>query len=102
LTRDKYTQGKLSAAQIDRLNNIGMEWRGNYDSNWQKCYEYAAEYYAQHGHLNIPVAYKTPDGVALGVWVRRQRLVEKQKERRERLEAIGMIWRVDGGDVKSA
>lgn len=62
----------LTEEQIDRLNAIGMRWETNAERQWSRGYQAARRYYEQHGNLKLPVAYTTPDGVALGKWVRRQ------------------------------
>ncbi len=62
----------LTEEQIDRLNAIGMRWETNAERQWSRGFEAARRYYEQHGNLKLPVAYTTPDGVALGKWVRRQ------------------------------
>lgn len=62
----------LSPEQIARLEEIGMRWESSADRQWVKNYGAARQYYLQHGNLKLPAAYKTPDGIALGKWVRRQ------------------------------
>ena len=63
--------------------------------------EEAKRYFEAHGDLRVPVNYVSPEGYALGKWVKRQRYTrlnpEKSsgaltEERMERLDAIGMIW----------
>ena len=81
----------LTAEQKMRLDKIGMAWNGAFDSQWNRGYEAACEYYKNNGNLNIPVAYKTTDGLALGKWIRRQRDNKKlSPDRREKLCNIGM------------
>lgn len=83
----------LTDEQKDRLTAIGMEWDSKYMIQWKKAYRAACEYYKQHGNLDIPSAYKTKDGIALGVWIRRQRSNQKlTEEQRRQLDRIGMIW----------
>lgn len=44
----------------------------------------------------VPVSYETADGLKLGAWIQRQRILYKKKaiteDRIRRLEAVGMIW----------
>ncbi|MGN0162760.1 MAG: helicase associated domain-containing protein, partial [Candidatus Ornithomonoglobus sp.] len=83
----------LSAEQKDRLTAIGMEWDSKYVFQWKNAYRAACEYYRQHGNFDIPSAYKTKDGIALGAWIRRQRSNKKlTEEQRIQLDRIGMIW----------
>ncbi len=92
---------RLTQEQIVRLDAIGMEWGDSYDNQWDRAYAEAASYYRQHGTLDMPVAYKSPDGLALGRWVQWQRYALQDTERkespravkrREMLNKIGMNW----------
>lgn len=89
----------LSAQRIARLDAIGMQW-SPFSLRWEQNYLAAAEYYAKHGHLNVPLAYRTKDGLALGKWILKQRAVRSgtmagaklTQEQTARLDAIGMQW----------
>ena len=85
----------------DRLDSIGMVWGNRNDRQWNQGYQEAKRYFEAHGDLRAPVNYVSPEGYALGKWVKRQRYTrlnpEKSssaltEERMERLDAIGMIW----------
>lgn len=61
----------------------------------------AAAYYHEHGNLNVPSEYITPDGVLLGKWVARQRYAylnpdrssaRVTPERKALLDKLGMVW----------
>lgn len=89
-----YTKHRpLTQEQIARLDAIGMVWTNCYENQWLHAYDAAKRYVQQHGHLNIPVAYVSPDGIALGKWIRRQRDASKSGklnvERRQLLNEIG-------------
>lgn len=98
--RWRYDTDKLDKTRIERLEKIGMQWTNVFNDNWEKNYNCAKIYYEENGHLNIPFHYKTSDGIALGLWIRRHRQDEKTqktkikltKERKEKLDNIGMIW----------
>lgn len=64
---------QLSEEQVARLEAIGMRWETNAERQWKRGYTAARQYYEQHGDLKLPAAYTTPDGLALGKWVRRQK-----------------------------
>ena len=58
-------------------------------------------YYHEHGNLNVPSEYVTPDGVLLGKWVARQRYAylnpdrssaRVTPERKALLDELGMVW----------
>jgi len=84
---------KLTADQINRLEEIGMNWDKKNETMWERSYAAAKEYYRQHGDLHVPATYKTKEGMALGKWVYNQRESKKLSERgRQRLSKIGMVW----------
>ena len=65
--------GELPQEQVERLDALGMDWTNRNDRKWMSLYDVAAAYYHEHGNLNVPSEYVTPDGVLLGKWVARQR-----------------------------
>lgn len=87
----------LDEERIARLDSIGMAWDAS-SVRWEKNYCAALEYYNVHGDLLVPFDYKTPDGLALGTWVRSLRQARKgefnrkppTQEQIERLDKIGM------------
>ena len=96
-----YEQKKLSADQITRLEMIGMQWGSRYDRQWNEIYQAAKRYFESNGNLDVPVAYSSPEGYALGKWVRRQQYAYRNPEKSNailsperiaRLDAIGMQW----------
>ena len=96
-----YPKGKLTEEQIERLNRIGMYWGNRNDRQWNQGYQEAKRYFEAHRDLKVPVNYVSPEGYALGKWVKRQRYTrlnpEKSgavltEERIAKLNAIGMIW----------
>ena len=104
--RAYYLKGELSDDKIRRLEAIGMLWEGRNDRQWLRAYEAAARYFWQHGDLNVPYQYVSPEGIRLGYWVVRQRAAYKGRfsiekktnrkplsyERKRLLDAIGMNW----------
>ena len=87
--------------QIARLDSIGMVWGNRNDRQWNQGYQEAKRYFEAHGDLRVPVNYVSPEGYALGKWVKRQRYTRQNpekscgaltEERMEWLDAIGMIW----------
>lgn len=68
-------------------------------ASWDTMYEYAEQYYNEHGNLRVPFKYKTLEGYSLGSWLQTQRKVYAGEqfgilgeERIKKLEKIGMIW----------
>jgi hypothetical protein len=86
----------LTEEKRSRLNRLGVHWGTKYEAVWEKSYAEAAEYYRIHKHLEVPVAYTTHTGLALGKWIRRQRDAwgkgNLADRRRNRLTDIGMAW----------
>lgn len=67
--------------------------------SWELMYREAKAYYLQHGDLDMPRRYRTPEGVPLGQWVFSQRAIYNgnrtgmlNDQRIALLEAIGMNW----------
>lgn len=87
---------RLTQEQVDRLNAIGMQWGTVEENQWERAYEAAQRYYQKNGHLRVPDKYRSPEGILLGKWIRRQRdkrsRGELSAERIRRLEEIGMHW----------
>ena len=68
-------------------------------ASWDLMYEYAKQYYREHGNLEVPVRYQTEEGYGLGRWLLTQRKVRAGEkygalgaDRIEKLDRIGMIW----------
>ena len=86
-------RAELTEEQRQRLDELGMIWENRNNAVWDKSYAAACRYRRQYGNLNIPVAYVTEDGCHLGRWIRKQRNTWEtgmSKERRQKLEAIGL------------
>ena len=67
--------------------------------SWELMYAEAKAYYEEHGHLNVPKAYRTAGNVPLGRWIVTQRRVRAGKsdgmlteQRIAQLDRIGMEW----------
>ena len=101
--RKGFSRGVLSEERIAKLNAIGMCWTVRKHDRWSEYFAAAADYARIYGHLNVPSAYITPDGVKLGKWLsflkmKRKRDGEGQYLTRERIAALdrlGMVWDVD-------
>ena len=94
--KDKNNRAKLTREQICRLDELGMLWGSKQDIVWQKNYAAVCAYKRKNGHLNIPVAYVTSEGLRIGRWLRLQRDTYNKgslsPERKEKLDLIGMQW----------
>ena len=68
-------------------------------ASWELMYQYARQYYQEHGNLEVPVRYQTEEGYGLGRWLLTQRKVRAGEkygvlsaDRIQKLDRIGMIW----------
>ena len=98
--RAAHKAGELPQEQVERLDALGMDWTNRNDRKWMSLYDVAAAYH-EHGNLNVPSEYVTPDGVLLGKWVARQRYAylnpdrssaRVTPERKALLDKLGMVW----------
>ena len=99
--RAAHKAGELPQEHVERLDALGMDWTNRNDRKWMSLYDVAAAYYHEHGNLNVPSEYVTPDGVLLGKWVARQRYAylnpdrssaRVTPERKALLDKLGMVW----------
>ena len=90
----------LTEERAEALDSIGMVWDVP-DYLWEQNYHAAVQYHKEHGDLDVPYYYVTPDGVKLGVWIANTRFAgrnegtgraELTEEQRRRLDELGMIW----------
>lgn len=92
--------------QIARLDEIGMIWKNKFEVAWDKGYQAAVAYYNEHGNLDVPTIYVTPEGYRLGAWLADRRESGKEKhsdEQQKRLDALGMVWvKPDSWEVRYA
>jgi len=81
-----------------RLESLGVIWNSR-DLLWERHFDALFAFRAKHGHCDVPQSHVTEEGLKLGVWVNSQRQYAKKtkypQERRNRLEALGISWRVE-------
>ena len=92
--RQLYKKGKLDESYQQRLENLGMSW-DPFAEQWEKNFALLEQYKEKEGHINVPQRHEE-DGVKLGEWISRQRLLFKKGKLDEfyqgRLENLGMSW----------
>lgn len=94
--------GKLSQEQIVRLESIGMRWENRNDQKFWQGYAALEAYCRNYGNADVSNNYVAEEGAgkgfALGKWVSNTRTAYKAgrltEERKNALDAIGMIWDV--------
>ena len=100
---------KITEEQIKKLEQIGMRFE-TYDKSgvWNEKYNLAKMYYEHYGNLEVPVKFKTTNGIdydekgiALGTWISTQRQAYQGKgtnqiteEQIKKLEKIGMRFEI--------
>ena len=73
--KTSFTNNKLSKSQINKLAKIGLDLSNmKHKKTWEESYQLAKEFYEEHGNLEVPANYKTPDGFVLRNWVNSQRV----------------------------
>ena len=73
--KTSFTNNKLSKSQINKLAKIGLDLSNmRHKKTWEESYQLAKEFYEEHGNLEVPANYKTPDGFVLRNWVNSQRV----------------------------
>lgn len=96
-------RGVLSEERIKMLNEIGMLWSVREQDRWQEYFSAAESYAQEFGHLCVPNAYVSPDGVKLGKWLGTLKVQRKRAgrgryltpDRIAALDRLGMVWDVD-------
>ena len=93
--RQRFLGSNLSTDRAERLEALGMVWDTVRDI-WEQSYCAAVQYWLDHGTLEVPVKYTTPEGVALGVWLGSQRAAYKagtiKPVQKAWLEALDVDW----------
>eukprot|EP00536_Pseudo-nitzschia_multiseries_P009738 jgi/Psemu1/258380/estExt_Genewise1Plus.C_2810032 len=79
--------------RLKLLNDIGFIWneRAEKESRWDVMYQRLVEYNKKHNTTRVPYDYKADP--KLGKWVSNQRYYCHRKDRIDRLDAIGFIWK---------
>lgn len=96
-------RGTLSEERIRLLNEIGMLWTVREQDRWPEYFAAAEAYAREFGHLCVPNAYVSPNGVKLGKWLGTLKVQRKRggrgryltQERIAALDKLGMVWDVD-------
>jgi hypothetical protein len=86
-------KGKLEAARIQRLEEIGFSWDpiGEY---WEEMFSRLVAYKQEHGDCLVPITYSDKQ---LAIWVSVQRTVKSkgtlEPARIQRLDELGFVWK---------
>ncbi len=90
----RYAKDALPPDRKRRLENIGFVWN-KFDWLWEQNFAALKAFKRRHGHCRVPALYKGGK-LKLGLWVTTQRRNRSKmsRERRQRLDNIGFIWRI--------
>jgi hypothetical protein len=88
-------KGLLAPDREKTLDAIVFDWNPVDDSGWEKTFAKLVEFKAREGHCNVPQRH-VEGTIPLGKWVNFQRVQRDSMpaERRQRLDAIGVVWNV--------
>ncbi|CAJ1413642.1 unnamed protein product [Effrenium voratum] len=93
--RHARSQGKLSAEQIESLDDLGFVW-DPWGERWQQRLTQLQAYRAEHGDVLVPLSYAAADGFKLGWWTTQKRYARSKgklsAEQIESLDALGFVW----------
>ena len=91
--------GSLTEGQIQRLEQIGMDWSASKSQSFERGIQALASYHSEWGNADVKSSYVSKDGYPLGKWVSNIRRKYKAasgsrltEEQIQRLDALGMIW----------
>ncbi len=87
----------LNAEQLRLLDQLGFSWESplSKESLWEKQFNELLRFKQQYGHLKVPSTFQ--ENPSLAKWVSRQRENEESmpRERKERLDQVGFLWKKD-------
>jgi hypothetical protein len=86
-------RGLLNLDRTKKLDRIKFVWNA-VDGVWEKGFAKLVQFETREDHCNVPQRHVVDDGFKLGVWVNVQRRNKDTMpiERRQRLDAVGMVW----------
>ena len=97
--RMEYKRGRLSQARQAQLEALGVVWEPEVlrRESWEHFFALLEDYVVCNGTFP-PATYQTEAGVKLGIWLSNQKQDRKNgalaPDRRQKLEALGVIWDV--------
>jgi len=95
INEQRHNRSPLSEERRKRLEEIGFDWDPQ-ETAWNRQFADLERFKRKHGHCNVPGQY--PENPRLGAWVNftRMKAQKLSPKRRQRLEAIGFVWSVNG------
>jgi hypothetical protein len=96
--RYRRRRGILSQKFVKKLNQAGFQWGSNcsHEQRFALALRRSEEYKKEHGTINAPNNYLSPDGFCLGQWQSQIRHLRRRNclspERIEALNRLGFRW----------
>jgi hypothetical protein len=96
--RQERRNGWLSAEREASLDALGFVWDPSREKSggWETALAALEAFVAEHGHGQVPQAFRTADGHWLGQWCTRRRQERRNgwlsAERIAALDALGFVW----------
>ncbi len=93
--RQRYRRGKLSQENKELLEEIGIDWNP-LQTKETVFLRSIHNYYSKYNDINIPYNYVDKNGVKLGSWLVRQRVLKRKclisKEIETLLDSMDVVW----------
>lgn len=94
--RAAHGKGVLDTVRLERLEKLGVVW-DPFEQQWERNFELLTAFHDREAHCDVPTKHEEKD-VKLGLWLHNQRKVQGKGTldvaRRDRLEALGVRWRI--------
>ena len=93
--RERWQEDGLTAKQERRLSLLGIS-KDKSGQSWEAMFKRAAKYYDNNGNCDMPVGYRSEDGMLVGAWADRQKRLltvgnESIRDKEDRLREIGIV-----------
>ncbi len=90
----RIAQDKLSPDRRQRLDVLGFVWDAR-TAQWEEGFRYLEIFRQRDGHCRVPKSHRE-QGYRLGQWASVQRMAQDtmSPQRRQRLDALGFVWKV--------
>jgi hypothetical protein len=102
--RTRHVNNTLRLDRQELLDEIGFVWRVDKYALWHLQYEKLVEFKQKNGHCLVPRTYQ--EDLCLGEWVSGQRGRHRNnkmpQDRKEVLDEIGFVWKVDTRAARSS
>ncbi|MDC0572924.1 Helicase associated domain protein [Luminiphilus sp.] len=95
VTNQRSFKNKLSAENIDALNDLGFIWSVP-DHLWEIGFKALERFHRENGHCVVPKGHVDEAGFSLGNWVgtNRKNRDSLSAAKLQRLESLGFVWDV--------